>query len=175
MHIVFNHGDSEAIMVESLYSNFRAPYKGFPHKNNKKTKNSKSANIQIGGLKTKIRKYLKEIDSSSFVIAIMDLDDCSKEMQTDYKQCSKKIFSFKEDEYYSNVNILPIFNDPNLDDVLRKLGYSIPKPLKHKREFYRKFFEDWDRDKFVHLKNLCKNRSYTNMDCLIEEVSKLNS
>ncbi|WP_283577364.1 hypothetical protein [Ligilactobacillus aviarius] len=177
MSIVFNHGDSEAILIRALCNRFRAPKSTyFPRKNTNKRKNTKSSNIQVNGLKKSLEKAIRSgcIETDSTIITIMDLDDCNKQMQEFYKSGSNKIFSPIKN-FSDKIAIFPIFNNPNLDVVLRKLGYPIPDPLKNKNDFYRKFFDSWDRDSFIDLKKRCEGVSYTNLNKLIDLISIMNS
>ena len=167
MIYIFNHGDSEAIMTRLLSSKTRAPIQSFPKKNVRKKKNRKSTNIQVNSLRIHLKKMTKcnEILDGDIIITIMDLDDCDKQTIGEYKNGSRKIFGPVKKE---GIKILPIYNTPNLDLVLRNLGYDVPGKLKSKNSFYKEFFENWDLEKFKGLRDKCKNSELTNMDKLID-------
>ena len=78
------------------------------------------------------------------IFPIMDIDSYGK-MKRAYVTGNM----FKEYPY--NNRIFPIFNDPNLDDVLKKLGYKVDTNGSNKVTSYHEIFDNMDDKGFFEL------------------------
>lgn len=133
------HGKSEYVICCSIKSNLKIKHEIYAEK--------KGANsIQINGLmrilnnevfknyKSFIRAY-PDIDNKKGellgfkLFIIMDLDDCSKEMQEKFK--SKEMFR----NHWLFDYIVPIYNDPNLEKTMNDAGIPITKKENYIRVF----------------------------------------
>lgn len=138
------HGASELILCESIKSNLRLPMQIEAEQKGR-------SSIQVYGLKKRLssgnfsstksifdfcngRVEIKKskIVSPFKIFPIMDLDDCSTEIAEMYKNgCMFDGLQLKE-------YIVPIYNSPNLDDVIKRLGFDFDP--EHKRKSYEKVF-----------------------------------
>lgn len=64
--------------------------------------------------------------------------------------------------------IVPIYNDKNLDDVLKELGYPID--IKHKAKSYLKIFpsNNGDYNQFLKVKNILFKSKNSNISSLLD-------
>ncbi len=85
------------------------------------------SSVELEGKKNKIASYFK-------IFIIMDTDDCSDEQRKKYV---KKEF-FKGHWAYDY--ILPIFNSPNLENVMVKAGIKFEKKGDERKKEYIKIF-----------------------------------
>lgn len=98
----------------------------------------------------------------------MDTDDCDSKTLKSYK--SKNLFS----GHWLRPYIIPIYNTPNLDSVLRSLSYPIDS--KKKTDSYQKVFpgNSGDQKAFLELKDRIKklHTQDSNMIKILEYFSK---
>ncbi|OQB99562.1 MAG: hypothetical protein BWX78_01705 [Firmicutes bacterium ADurb.Bin099] len=133
------HGKSEYIICRSIKSNLRIKHEIYAEKKGEKS-------IQINGLMNVLKneifksynsfiryypdiehKKSKLIDFNLFII--MDLDDCNKEMQEKFK--SKEMFK----KHWLFDYIVPIYNNPNLENTMSDAGISVDR----KRDYIKVF------------------------------------
>jgi len=134
--VTIAHGKSEYCLCESIGSNLHLPIKNDANKKG-------NSSIQINGLCDWLsREHYRtprslcefcggriELKGSEIVppfalFPIMDVDDCEPNVAEAYK--NGNLFSrIKLRDY-----ITPIFNDPNLDEVMISMGYPINKGRK---------------------------------------------
>lgn len=137
--VVIPHGESERIVAKSLQSNLRLGM--HIHRC--------PSSIQIAGLSKEMstgsfksfdalyreqeRLFVKKGKPGEFTIfTIMDTDDCSDRMFDEYisrNLCRESVFFER---------ITPVFCRPNLDIVMKKMGYDINP--RYKTKSYRKCF-----------------------------------
>lgn len=176
--IVIAHGQSEVILCESIKSNLRIPMIIESHNNGRNS-------IQVNGvlnflssgsfkshhsLRTKYPRLEfsnKLLSKDTKIFTIMDMDDCDEKKQKSYINGS--LFN---DNIFAEY-ITPIFNAPNLDDIMRELGYCINEH--NKVESYEKVFPgrngDFEAAKKLH--DMFVKIPITNMEvflshCLLE-------
>lgn len=162
------HGKSEYIICCSIRSNLRIKHEIYADKKGEKS-------IQINSLmnilnnsvfktfKDFVRKYPDiEIEKKKLMnfklFIIMDLDDCNDEMRK--KFLTKEMFN----NHWLYDYIVPIYNDPDLEQTMNEAGISIKK---NEKEKYFKIFPTNHGDldiKMAHefyesLKN-CKNSNF---------------
>lgn len=165
------HGASEYILCDSIKSNLRIPMIIC-------AENKGRESIQINGIANymstgSFRSHLKlsrvypKLQYSKgkiqriTIFTIMDTDDCQEHTFTEYK--NKELFfnsPFCE-------NIVPIYNSPNLDNVMTELGFPIDK--NNKRKSYEKCFpgKNGDIKTAQQLLKLCEKNPNTNLEHFI--------
>jgi len=130
------HGKSEYIICRSIRSNLRIKHEIYADKKGEKS-------IQINGLINILNnsifktfngftrnysdievKKKKLIDFKLFII--MDLDDCNDEMKK--KFVTKEMFK----KHWLYEYIVPIYNDPDLEQTMNEAGISIKRNEKKK-------------------------------------------
>lgn len=166
--VIICHGKSEIIFIESIKSNLKLPISTFSHDRGK-------SSIQITSLMSYLNKPLfknlkefaeeysiehsknKLINFKLFII--MDLDDQKLYPNNIKKYKNKEMF--KGHPLYDY--IVPIYNDPNLDDVLTKLGYNVNP--NNKVQSYNKIFpgNNGDYKEFQQIKQKFQNSTMSNM------------
>ena len=143
---VIVHGKSERFLASYIYTNLHLPVVVI---GNNKGKSS----IQINGLKKILsgrpfnslksfaEEYSVEYDKKGKglknfkLFIIMDTDDCSEKTKSDY--ISGKLFENSCLKEY----IVPIYNSPNLEEVMIKAGIMAKKiPDSQKGSYYSKVF-----------------------------------
>ena len=141
--VIICHGKSEIIFIESIKSNLKLPISTFSHDRGK-------SSIQITSLMSYLNKPL---------FKIMDLDDQKLYPNNIKKYKNKEMF--KGHPLYDY--IVPIYNDPNLDDVLTKLGYNVNP--NNKVQSYNKIFpgNNGDYKEFQQIKQKFQNSTMSNM------------
>ncbi len=171
------HGKSEQILTKSLKSNLRLPIVIYPKKN-------MSSSIQITGLKQLFnQRDFRTIDEFlSFhnlnvektkdnlhnfqIFIIMDTDDVpTKDILMNYKSKSM----FKDHPLYDYIT--PIFNTPDLDQVLISLGFKID--TKNKVKSYKKVFpaNNDDIEAFKLLLNKLQRTNNSNFFILLNYLN----
>lgn len=152
--VIIVHGKSELRMCNFIKSNLRIKMEFISNKNGE-------SSIQISGLLKRLNgKDIKDFDSfykekeddieivnkklsNNFrIFIIMDTDDCSEEEKNNYK--NKTMFK----KHWAYDYICPIYNDGNLEEVLKKAGIINPKnkSTKQIKKDYIKIFPT-DRNK----------------------------
>ena len=143
---VIVHGKSERFLASYIYTNLHLPVRIIDS-------NKGKSSIQINGLqkildskpfnslKTFAEAYSIEYDSKKKTLKnfklfiIMDTDDCSNQAKEDY--ISGKMFESSCLKEY----IVPIYNSPNLEEVMIKAGIMTRKiPDAQKGRYYSKVF-----------------------------------
>lgn len=144
--VVIVHGKSEHYLASYIYTNLHLPVVIVG-------RNSGRSSIQINGLKSFLssRPYnnlktfadtysveydKKEKKLKNFrLFIIMDTDDCSEKTKEDY--ISGRLFENSRLKDY----IVPIFNSPNLEDVMMKAGIMTKRISdSQKGSYYSKIF-----------------------------------
>lgn len=172
--VVIVHGKSEKHICEFIRRNLRLKIRIKSDKNGDKS-------IQINGLERYLNndvfKSLKnfkkhfedlEIDSKTKMIPeyfkifiIMDTDDCNEDQKRSF--INKEMFK----QHWAYNYIVPIFNNPDLESVLKKSGINISK---NKMKDYIKLFPlypDYSKSDVIQVEELYQllcNNSSTNMD-----------
>ena len=85
------------------------------------------SDVEIEGKKNKIASYFK-------IFVIMDTDDCSDEQRKKY--ISKELFK----GHWAYDYIVPIFNTPDLENVMVKAGIKFEKKGVERKKEYIKIF-----------------------------------
>lgn len=172
--VVIVHGKSEKHLCQFIWQNLRIKIKIVSDKNGEKSIQINSLlkilNNNIFKSFSQFKKHFVddlEIDSitkrmpSSFkIFTIMDTDDCSEENKLRYK--TKEMFK----EHWAYEYITPIFNIPNLENVLKKSGIVVKKD---KMKEYIKIFPIYsdyiksDSIQVQELQDLIKENDFTNM------------
>ena len=120
----------------------------------------------------KVCKYI-EVDKNGKlknfkVFIIMDTDDCDSKTLKLYK--SKNLFT----NHWLKPYIVPIYNSPNLDSILRSLSYPID--TNNKADSYQKIFpgKSGDSKSFLRLKERITelDTQHSNMIKMIDYLSK---
>lgn len=139
--LIICHGKSEEIFSKNIRSNLRMPICIY--------RDPKGNSIQITSIKHLIKsrftksnftqemcEYINEDDKKGFknfkIFFMMDTDDCDVQILRKYK--NKTLFN----GHWLKPYIVPIYNTPNLDQVLIDLGYDIDP--KRKVGSYQKVF-----------------------------------
>lgn len=168
--VVICHGKSEVIFVRNIKANLKV-------KIEIDAKDKGGSSIQLTSIKHFLEnkgyknskeilgKYNYEIEHSKNqlinfkLFIIMDVDE--KELSNSDIERYKNKEAFKSFDYYEH--IIPIFNEKNLDEVLKKLGFEIDP--KNKTESYSKIFpgNNDDYESFVKIKQKFKNLNNSNM------------
>ena len=144
--LVIVHGKSERILATYIYTNLHLPIKIF-------SRNKGKSSIQINGLSAILQskpfnslkrfaeEYSIEYDRKkkklkNFKLFIMmDTDDCTDKVRNDY--ISGKLFENCCLKEY----IVPIYNSPNLENVMMKAGIMTKRiPDSEKGSYYSKVF-----------------------------------
>lgn len=172
--LIICHGKSEEIFSKNIRSNLRLPICIY--------RDPKGNSIQITSIKHLMRsrlfkqgnftqemcKYISEDNKNGLknfkIFFIMDTDDCDGQMLKKYK--NKTMFN----NHWLKPYIVPIYNSPNLDQVLIDLGYDIDP--KRKVASYQKVFPGVSGDmktfeKLLDLFEKCPNRR-SNMKRLLK-------
>ena len=141
---VIVHGKSERFLASYIYTNLHLPVRIIDS-------NKGKSSIQINGLQKILSsnpynslktfaeaysvEYDKKILKSFKLFIIMDTDDCSDQAREDY--ISGKMFESSCLKEY----IVPIYNSPNLEEVMMKAGIMTKKiPDAQKGSYYSKVF-----------------------------------
>ena len=85
------------------------------------------SSVELEGKKNKIASYFK-------IFIIMDTDDCSDEQRKKY--VNKKLFK----GHWAYDYIIPIFNSPDLENVMVKAGIKFEKKGDERKKEYIKIF-----------------------------------
>ena len=182
---VICHGFSELQIAKYIKSHLRLPIKIWSKDNGRHSvqivslnnflKDRVFNNIRLFANDCGVELVKKElVDFKLFII--MDTDDCSELQKNDF--ISKKMFENHPLYKY----IVPIFNTPNLEDVLVKSGI-MPKKIsdKEKGQYYLKTFPisnnvNKNMNAYEEIVLLCekvKKVRETNMDEFIDYTLKL--
>ncbi len=97
------------------------------------------SDVEIRKIKTK--KYLTE---EFKVFIIMDTDDCTDKQKNDY--INKEMFR----NHWLYPYIVPIFNSPNLENILEKAKIKFEKKGKERKKEYIKIFPTDSKYKILH-------------------------
>ena len=144
--VVMVHGKSERFLASYIYTNLHLPIAIYDRKRG-------NSSIQINGLQDILSKkpfdnlrsfaeeFSIEYEKKSNVLKnfklfiIMDTDDCSEKVRREY--ISGTLF----EGYCLRDYIVPIYNSPNLENVMMKAGI-MPKriPDSQKGSYYSKVF-----------------------------------
>jgi hypothetical protein len=178
--VVIVHGKSERLLASYIYTNLHLPITIYDRKNG-------SCSIQINGLSSILsrRPFInlkgfaeefsveydkKEHKLKNFkLFIIMDTDDCSDSTRDDY--ISGKLFESSCLKDY----IVPIYNTPNLENVMMKAGIMQKRiPDSQKGSFYSKVFpinhEPFSNDTLKQIELFSKKISNINETNLMEYV-----
>ena len=181
--IVIVHGKSELMLAEYIKSNLRLNIEIVSRDRGK-------SSIQVNGLMKFIDsdsrfRSIKAIEKNFFpkvkngklencyIIPIMDLDDCSEAEAQRYK--SGEMFSSS----YLKDYIIPIWNFPNFDVVMRKAGMIEELPdNRDKVKTYTKVFPKSHSNKtneqdIQEFSNIMKKANNTNLDKFVDLCLKM--
>lgn len=175
--VVIVHGKSEKQICDYIKSNLRIKMEIISEKNGEKS-------IQINGLAHLLKdkrfsslknfmnyfddveiiqeKTKKKLSPEFKIFIMMDTDDCSVEQRE--KFISKQMFK----AHWAYDYIVPIFNTPNLENVMVKAGIKFEKKgAERKKEYIRIFPTDkkYSNREGVELKTFAEN---------LEEVKETN-
>lgn len=147
--IVIVHGKSEKQICDYVKSNLRIKMEIISEKKGEKS-------IQINSLKHILKdkrfssqqnfldyfddveiiqdKTRKKLHPDFKIFIIMDTDDCTEEQRRLY--ISKEMFK----EHWAYEYIVPIFNTPNLEDVMVKAGIKFDRKGVERKKSILKFF-----------------------------------
>ena len=175
--VVIAHGKSEKQICDYIKSNLRIKMEIISEKNGEKS-------IQINGLAHLLKdkrfsslknfmnyfddveiiqeKTKKKLSPAFKIFIMMDTDDCSVEQRE--KFISKQMFK----AHWAYDYIVPIFNTPNLENVMVKAGIKFEKKgAERKKEYIRIFPTDkkYSNREGVELKTFAEN---------LEEVKETN-
>lgn len=174
--VIIVHGKSELRMCNFIKSNLRIKMEFI-------SKDSGNSSIQITSLKVRLnckdikdfdsfcKKYKDDIEivdkklSNNFrIFIIMDTDDCSKEEKNNYK--NKTMFK----KHWAYDYICPIYNDGNLEEVLKKAGIINLKnksTKQIKKDYIKIFPTDRNKKDTIQIKEfyekLLKVKNISNM------------
>ena len=171
--VIICHGKSEYIFAKSLKNNLRLKIE-IEGKDNgdqsiqltsitKYLDNKWCKNIREISKKYDVEYKKKELLNFKIFI-IMDIDE--KELTDEMIENFKNGNMFLKYDYHDYV--VPIFNDDNMDNVLRRMGYSIDSNEKVKG--YKKIFpgDVGDLNAFIKIKDKFKDRKDSNMYELLD-------
>lgn len=143
---VIVHGKSERLLASYIYTNLHLPVVIIDRKNGNSSIQINGLNKMFNGkpydnLKSFAEKYSVEYDNKKKelknfkLFIIMDTDDCTDKVKEDY--ISGKLFEHSCLKDY----IVPIYNSPNLEEVMIKAGI-MPKRItdSQKGSYYSKIF-----------------------------------
>ncbi|EOI56873.1 hypothetical protein [Enterococcus gilvus] len=174
--IIIVHGKSELTIAQFIKSNLRLPIEIV-------SRDKGRSSIQIGSLDNlltdfrfkNIKNFVKTFSSVEFnkkeminckIFMIMDLDDADISAQESYK--NKIMFN----KYWFKEYIEPIYNNRNLEDVLKEMGYPYAKTKSKKGEYVTVFpvadARGADRKQIEEFCEACKKCKNTNMEILLE-------
>lgn len=188
--IVIVHGKSEKQMCDFIKSKLRLNIEIVSDKKGKKS-------IQITSLKHilnnnifKSKKNFLQYYEEAFIIdkkgkkvlpndfkifIIMDTDDCSEQQKNNF--INKEMFR----NHWAYLYIHPIYNSPNLEDVLVKSNIKFSKEGDKRKEEYIKIFPTDPK----YLKNDCiqieefaanlRSNPYTNMNEFVDFCLKISN
>lgn len=153
--IVIVHGLSELCIVKYVKSVLRINIKAM-------SKNNGRESIQIEGLPAYLKSIAElknfktckkqlgiEKQSQLHVFTFMDIDDVH-DVSIKENYCDGCISGISDLWYQKN--IVPIFSNQNLEDVVKDIGMEGPSNNKQKKDFYTKVFP------IIHDKNECQNK-----------------
>ncbi|WP_242364230.1 hypothetical protein [Limosilactobacillus antri] len=176
--IIICHGKSELLLFSRLKSILRLPIEVVGSDNGK-------SSVKIQGLESFLRRdeyrtkkafcrnfFRESYRAKTFphlitqvkVFAVMDIDDATTDQVKRYKNC----------EYFKTKWLkpccVPIYNDPNLEKTVLKIGMDVPTTNNEKAIFYQKL---WAKSlqseadvKKIYIK--LKECRYTNMEKVIK-------
>lgn len=101
--------------------------------------------------KIKTKKYLTD---EFRVFIIMDTDDCTDKQKNDY--INKEMFR----NHWLYPYIVPIFNSPNLENILEKAKIKFEKKGKERKKEYIKIFptdSKYKNNEMIQIKDFCEN------------------
>ena len=144
--VVIVHGKSERLLARYIYTNLHLPIVIYDRKKG-------ASSIQINGLqsilnkkpfnklKTFAEEFSVEYDKKNNILKnfklfiIMDTDDCSEKVRKEY--ISGKLF----EDCCLRDYIVPIYNSPNLENVMMKSGIMAKRISdSQKASYYSKIF-----------------------------------
>lgn len=159
---VIVHGKSELAICKNIFSSLRLKNDCFSDK-----KGAKS--IQVSGLLTTLsnahfkdfRGFQREYEDIEFyknepinlkIFIIMDVDDCTSSEKEQFK--SGRMFS----SHWLAKWIVPIYNDPNLEQTMLEIG----KKINQKKE-YRRFFSGMTDEELSEINESLKRCRCSNL------------
>ena len=119
------------------------------------------SSVEIVGKKNKMASYFK-------IFIIMDTDDCSDEQRKKY--INKELFK----GHWAYDYIVPIYNSPDLENVMVKAGIKFEKKGDERKKEYIKIFptdKKYLKNESIELDSFAKNLTKvneTNMENFIE-------
>ena len=167
--VVICHGKSEKQLCDFIKSNLRIRIAVESDKKGEKsiqitsvmnTLNGKKFKTMAGFMrefsdveirKIKTKKYLTE---EFKVFIIMDTDDCTDKQKNDY--INKEMFR----NHWLYPYIVPIFNSPNLENILEKAKIKFEKKGKERKKEYIKIFptdSKYKNNEMIQIKDFCEN------------------
>jgi len=181
--VIICHGKSELKLADYIRSNLKLPIRSYADNNGKTSIQIASLYKTLGNTWFKNRKAF--CDHFGFknekgeavkgkIFIVMDLDDTDEKQREAFK--SGKMFK----NFWAKDMIVPIWNYPQYDEVMLKLGIidHLPKD-NEKGRLYGKAFpirQDGKRDidKIKKLSDMCKKCKNTNMDEMLEWLLRLS-
>lgn len=172
--VVICHGKSEKQLCDFIKSNLRIRIAVESDKKGEKsiqitsvmnTLNGKKFKTMAGFMrefsdveirKIKTKKYLTE---EFKVFIIMDTDDCTDKQKNDY--INKEMFR----NHWLYPYIVPIFNSPNLENILEKAKIKFEKKGKERKKEYIKIFptdSKYKNNEMIQIKDFCENLKKVN-------------
>ena len=179
LHImVIVHGKSELSICRYIASNLKIKQEIISEEKGE-------SSIQINGL----MKQFNKLDFKSFttftnkyrdiqtikkkliefkIFPIMDTDDCDKKTKENYK----KGLMFNKD-YFLTSHIIPIFNDPNLEVTMGKMGININDKKEYSKKFPVNRNDITDLEKIKIFSDKLREIPNTNMEIYVDYCIKI--
>lgn len=148
--IVIVHGWSEKQICEYIKTNLRFPMEIVSEAKGKNSiqindlqnlftkdhrfKNKSNLLNHFSGIEIVTENKKKQIAPYFKIFIIVDTDDCTKEQKNKY--ISKELFR----KYWLHDYIVPIYNTPDLENVLTKAGIKFTKKGNERKKEYIKIF-----------------------------------
>lgn len=167
--IVIVHGKSEKQICDYIKSNLRLKLEMVSEKkggksiqitsikhilNNWKFKSMKAFLAEYDDVETKVIKKKRMLSPEFKIFIIMDTDDCTDKKKEEY--INKSMFK----DHWAYEHIVPIYNNPVLEDVLVKARIPFEKKGNNRKKGYIKIFPT--KNKYtvceeVELNTFCSN------------------
>jgi len=171
------HGKSEMQLAQYIKSTLRLPFEIIAKDKGKHSIqiNSVNADIFNGKPFKSMRSFThhypgidinkKQLNNFKIFI-IMDTDDATKDQIKRFK--NGEMFA----KYWFSKYIVPIWNEGNLEDILKKMEYPFAKNKQEKRVLYKEFFSPKrGEDDFEFLRKFaddCRKNENTNMEVFLD-------
>lgn len=182
--LIICHGTSEKIIGDSIKSTLRLSMEVHAEKNSKQGRGC-CKSIQVSELSNYLKSNSKFKTMTDFLRAfpkvestgrgkkrklenfkifiIMDVDDCTENEKADF--INGKMF----EEHWAKEYIVPIFNDKNLEEVIKKSGITYTT-IKNKTKEYLELFPrgQTTKEDLIEYATKLKKCKYTNLEVLFD-------